>query len=196
MSSLEEVRNLEANAAADQFLAGFSSDIRDEKIREQIRKIVIDKIQFTKTIEELGFLRNFFAIDLFPIEKSKKATIDLVFKKLGGIDLKAQESCIRKLNKAIENGKLMIGLCEGYLQMIKTISPLVTKYSTFFDLPSPLAEFSQEINSMLNEIAPDFEKVTVEEWKAIQQIFEDKKLPFSHDFVQRCQQVAFKALAA
>ena len=72
------------------------------------------------------------------------------------------------------------------------------KIQKLIQLNSVTENICKEIDNDLSFIATGYQFVllTSDDWKAIRATFEKKNLPFSEDFMNRCQRVAQKALAA
>jgi hypothetical protein len=91
-----------------------------------------------------------------------------------------------------------------------TLSPLMTSLNLWCMATPPHLHarlMSRHISTMenlcqkltearLDNAAQLFSTLTQEDWQKIQQVFEKNKMVFSPDFVQRCQRVALKTIAA
>lgn len=200
MTTIEDIRSREASGYPEQLLIGLGEKIPNEKLRQMVRYIALEHLQLNRITEEFTFLMNLAVIALFPQEGSKQEVINKVVKQLG-VQPKELQKSIMDFHQTLE----FLHYKQGYAQVTEkmiadtadTLSQQPGKFYICTD--KDIAEITRqrfELSAKLNKIAQKFETLSVQEWAVLQKLFEEKQLPFSHDFIIRCQLVALKAISA
>ncbi len=198
MSLVENVGNSES---IEWMLKESQEEPHEKRVHRFIRKVANERMEFIKSYKEVHFLKDLDICLLFPGEFSSCAYHDQLIKKLSNYHPQSQEQFedfidwVRGLRSTVESiAKNLTKVEENFAANPRAIT--VETLDSGFHTLLVIAQDRRELNDYLDKVSKNYEQWTAEDWKNIQEIFEKKKLPFSHDFVQRCQRVALKTLAA
>ena len=176
-----------ASEAGEAFLNSMPYEIRDEHIRQGVRRIAEERFRINKLLEEVKFEKEVL-ISLFSPKNTKLA------QKLEADPrdcLEEVEGTIKEMNEAIAN---LDKFKNDIIKNARTLSRYPEMLSNIFN--DQMTQTRMRMEKEYDEDAEAYNQFTAQDWTHIKQDLDAKKIAISYDFLNRCQRVAQSIIAA
>lgn len=176
-----------AREAGEAFLNSLPHQIRDETVRQGIRRIAEEHFRASKLRKEMQFEKEVLICILSP----KNAKLAQKLEDDPRDNLEEIEETIKEINEAIAN---LDKFKNDITKNARTLSLYPEMLSNIFN--DQMTQARMRMEKGYDEVVQAYNKFTAQDWTTIKQDLDAKKIVISYDFLNRCQRVAQSTLAA
>jgi Zn-dependent M16 (insulinase) family peptidase len=172
--------------AGEAFLHSLPYEIRDETVRQGIRRIAEERFRVSKLREEVAFEKEMLICILSPkntmLAQKLEEPRDL---------LEDTEETLKDIDEALTK-------LDGWKNNILKNSQLLSVFPERFaaDFNDEMTQARIEMEKALDEDMQVYRNFNAQDWTNIKKDLDAKRVPISYDFFARCDRVAQSTIAA